>query len=112
MHRTDVRGFTQIQRKKIRDFANRRGLEWKQMKVADFTAEDLILFRTRAEVLMASQFCDLPHRLRLSGYGATLPSWLALCFFDFVEPFLAKQVFLDLYSTRVENKATPEYDPA
>ncbi|WP_105103349.1 UvrD-helicase domain-containing protein [Microbulbifer pacificus] len=97
---------------KIRDLADRSGLSWRQLKVADFTAEDLLLFRTRAEVLMASQFCDLPHRLRLSGYGATLPSWLALCFFDFLEPFLPERVFLDLWSARVENKAAPEYGPA
>jgi hypothetical protein len=96
---------------KIRGLADKSGLQWRQMKVADFTADDLLLFRTRAEVLMASQFCDLPHRLRLSGYGATLPSWLALCFFDFVEPFLAEKAFLGLWSERVENKAAPEYGP-
>ena len=82
------------------------------MRVADFTTDDLILFRTRAEVLMASQFCDLPHRLRLSGYGITLPSWLAICFFDFVEPILGEGTFLNLWSARIENKAAPEYGPA
>lgn len=97
---------------KISDLADKSGLKWSQMKVAEFTADDLILFRTRAEVLMASQFCDLPHRLRLSGYGATLPSWLALCFFDFIEPSLSERTFLDFWSARVENKATPEYGPA
>ncbi|AOS96527.1 Putative ATP-dependent DNA helicase YjcD [Microbulbifer aggregans] len=98
--------------KKIGDLADTSGLKWREMKVADFTADDLLLFRTRAEVLMASQFCDLPHRLRLSGYGATLPSWLALCFFDFVEPYLGERTFFDLWSVRVENKAAPEYGPA
>lgn len=97
---------------KIRDLADKSGLKWREMKVADFMAEDLLLFRTRGEVLMASQFCDLPHRLRLSGYGATLPAWLALCFFDFVQPMLAEQAFFDLWSTRIESKASPEYGPA
>lgn len=97
---------------KIKDLADEGGLRWRDMKVADFTADDLLLFRTRAEVLMASQFCDLPHRLRLSGYGPTLPSWLALCFFDFVEQFLSKRKFLDLWSARVENVAAPECGPA
>jgi hypothetical protein len=97
---------------KIRELADKSGLKWSQMKVAEFTADDLLLFRTRAEVLMASQFCDLPHRLRLSGYGATLPSWLALCFFDLVEPNLSEGAFLDLWSARVENKAAPDYGPA
>lgn len=97
---------------KIGDLADRNDLKWSQMKVADFTANDLLLFRTRTEVLMASQFCDLPHRLRLSGYTATLPSWLALCFFDFVEPFLEENMFFDLWSTRIEDKNASEYSPA
>ena len=97
---------------RIRELADKRGLKWIDMKVADFTSDDLLLFRTRAEVLMASQFCELPHRLRLSGYGGTLPAWLAICFFDFVEPFLAERHFLDLWASRVESKAAPQYGPA
>lgn len=97
---------------RIRDLADKNGLKWSQMKVADFKDDDLLLFRTRGEVLMASQFCDVPHRLRLSGYGDTLPSWLALCFSQFIEPFVAERSFLDLWATRVENKTAPEYGPA
>src|SRR5690606_2931909 len=96
---------------RIRQLADRSGFRWKDLKVADFDSDDLLLFRTRAEVLMASQFCDVPHRLRLSGRGITLPAWLALCFFDFFEPFLAEQAFFDLWSARVENKASPDYGP-
>ncbi|WP_262269608.1 UvrD-helicase domain-containing protein [Microvirga yunnanensis] len=97
---------------KIRELADKRGLKWTQMKVSDFASDDLLLFRTRAEVLMASQFCDLPHRLRLSGYGATLPAWLAICFSDFVEPLLAERRFLDLWAARIESKAAPQYGPS
>lgn len=96
---------------RIRDLADQSGLKWREMKLADFEAKDLLLFRTRGEVLMASQFCDLPHRLRLSGYGSTLPSWLALCFFDFVDLLLSKREFFDLWSERVENKSSPDYGP-
>lgn len=97
---------------RIRELADESGLKWTDMKVANFTSDDLLLFRTRAEVLMASQFCDLPHRLRLSGYGATLPAWLAICFSDFVEPFLAERRFLDLWAARIESKVSPPYGPA
>jgi hypothetical protein len=97
---------------RIRELADQSGLNWINMKVADFTSDDLLLFRTRAEVLMASQFCELPHRLRLSGYGGTLPAWLAICFFDFVDPFLAERHFLDLWASRIEGKAAPQYGPA
>ena len=108
-HRDGLHGQTA---EKIRALADQQGLKWTQMKVADFTSDDLLLFRTRAEVLMASQFCDLPHRLRLSGYGVTLPAWLAICFADFVDPFIAERRFLDLWAARIENKAAPHYGPA
>ena len=97
---------------RIRDLADESGLKWADMKVANFTSADLLLFRTRAEVLMASQFCELPHRLRLSGYGGTLPAWLAICFSDFVEPFLAERHFLDLWALRIESKTAAPYGPA
>lgn len=96
---------------RIRELADKKGLKWSQMKVADFSRDDLLLFRTRGEVLMAAQFCELPHRLRLSGYGATLPAWLAVCFGDFVERYLAERDFLDLWATRIENKVAPHYGP-
>lgn len=108
-HRDGLHGQTA---ERIRALADQQGLNWTQMKVADFTSDDLLLFRTRAEVLMASQFCDLPHRLRLSGYGVTLPAWLAICFADFVDPFIAERRFLDLWAARIENKAAPHYGPA
>lgn len=95
---------------RIRELADRQGL--KRIKVADFTRDDLLLFRTRGEVLMAAQFCDLPLRLRLSGYGATLPAWLAMCFWDFLEPYLGERHFLDLWAARIESKAAPQYGPA
>ena len=94
---------------KITELADQQGL--KSVKVADFTRDDLLLFRTRSEVLMAAQFCDLPLRLRLSGFGATLPAWLAICFWDFLEPYLRERHFLDLWAMRIENKAAPQYGP-
>lgn len=95
--------------KKIKELADKQGL--KSVKVADFTRDDLVLFRTRSEVLMAAQFCDLPLRLRLSGYGATLPAWLAMCFWDFLDPYLDERHFLDLWAMRIENKTAPQYGP-
>lgn len=104
-------GFHAETAQRIRELADRQGLKWAEMQVADFSRDDLLLFRTRGEVLMAAQFCDLPHRLRLSGYGATLPAWLAICFSDFIEPYLVERDFLDLWAERIENKAAPQYGP-
>lgn len=105
-------GFHAETAERIRELADKKGLKWSQMKVADFNSDDLLLFRTRGEVLMAAQFCELPHRLRLSGYGATLPAWLAICFSDFCDRYLAERHFLDLWAARIENKAAPHYGPA
>ena len=96
---------------KIRDLADKSGSKWGKIKATHATADDLILFRTRAEALRASQFCNFPHHLRMSGYGATLPPWLALCFYDFVESFIEERVFLDVWSTRVENEVALGYGP-
>lgn len=109
--RNHTDGFHATTAQRIRELADGQGLKWTQMNVADFTSEDLLLFRTRGEVLMASQFCSLPHRLRLSGYGMTLPAWLAICFHDFHAPFLAERDFLDLWTARIENRVGAEYGP-
>ena len=69
----------------------------------------LVLFRTRLEALTLSQHWGVPHRLRMSGYGATLPSWLALCFYDSVKQYLSEEDFLQLWSERVEGRAEPEW---
>ena len=95
---------------RIQELAGGDIVKWRDRNLADFDATNLILFRTRAEVLMASQFCKVPHRLRLSGYNSTLPSWLALCFFDFTEHFLDRLGFMELWSERIEGKSAPEYD--
>src|SRR5690606_24966588 len=91
---------------RIRELADQSGLRWKDLRVADFSSDDLILFRTRAEVLMASQFCDVPHRLRMSARSPSLPAWLALCFFDYEDRYLAKHEFFNRWSIRVENKTS------
>ena len=96
----------------ICEHADMTDLLWRNMKVETFDADTLILFRTRADVLMASQFCAVPHRLRLSGYGATLPSWLARCFFDFTDPFLDEEEFLRRWSNRVGNATGAGLDSA
>lgn len=109
--RNHTDGFHATTARRIRELADGQGLKWTQMKVADFTSDDLLLFRTRGEVLMASQFCSLPHRLRLSGYGMTLPAWLAICFRDFHAPFLAERDFLDLWIGRIESRVVAQYGP-
>ena len=94
----------------IVELADERGLQGNNMNLEEFDSDTLVLFRSRVEVLMASQFCHVPHRLRLSGYGATLPPWLGMCFFDFTEAFLNKDDFNERWSDRVESVVETDWD--
>lgn len=72
-----------------------------QVTYGKFSSDDLILFRTRSEVLSVSQFCNFPHKIRMSGYGRTLPAWLAICFWDYDGTQISKNVFFDLWESRI-----------
>ncbi|SHL52956.1 UvrD/REP helicase N-terminal domain-containing protein [Sphingobium sp. YR657] len=71
----------------------------------------LVLFRRRSEALEASQFCPAPHSLRLSGYGAHLPSWLAVSFHDWTTQYIGESTFLERWQERVEAGSLPDYGP-
>lgn len=72
--------------------------------------DDLVLFRTRAEALQAAQFNRSPYSLRLGGYGATLPPWLAICFHDFTNRHIDKVRFAHRWVSRVRESCPPSYD--
>lgn len=80
-----------------------------ELGISDMPPSSLVLFRTRAEALEASQFCTTPHSLRLSGYGAGLPPWIALCFHDYVQSHMGKQEFMTRWLASVENTCPPDY---
>ena len=62
----------------------------------------LILFRTRAEVLAASDyFGDRPRRLRLPALPAVIPPWIAQVLWDWTEPILGKSNFMKRWNSRV-----------
>jgi hypothetical protein len=73
------------------------------------SAGDLVLFRTRAEALHAAQFNQSPYSLRIGGYGATLPPWLAICFHDCTDRHIGKAEFADRWVKRVRNTCPPSY---
>jgi len=95
----------------IRQLADSSDLTWTNLKVEDYDAEALLLFRSRIEVLMKSQFAEAPHRRRLSGYSASLPAWIALCFSDYLDRYISERAFLQLWSSRIENRIASEYQP-
>lgn len=93
----------------IMENADGADLKHAKLGIDDMPAGSLVLFRTRAEALEASQFCQVPHSLRLSGYGASLPPWIGLCFHDHVRSHMGRQEFMTLWLARVENACPPEY---
>ncbi len=96
-------------RESIEGHADGNGLSPTALGIETLPAGSLILFRTRPEALEASQFCPVPHSLRLSGYGANLPPWIALCFHDYTRSHMARQEFLQRWLSRVENTCPPDY---
>jgi hypothetical protein len=98
-------------RQSIGKHADSDDLKPTELGLDALAAGSLVLFRTRPEALLASQFCQAPHSLRLSGYGANLPAWLAICFHDWLTAFMGRDDFMARWASRVELGAPPEYGP-
>lgn len=98
-------------RQSIASHADGDDLQPTKLAFETLAAGSLVLFRTRAEALMASQFCEVPHSLRLSGYGANLPPWLAICFYDWPTAFMGREEFMARWISRVDPGVPPGYGP-
>lgn len=105
----DDRGLFSDVREGIIANADGSDLKAAELAISDMPSGALVLFRTRSEALEASQYCATPHALRLSGYGAGLPPWIALCFHDYVQAHMGKQEFMTRWLARVENTCPPDY---
>ena len=68
-----------------------------------------ILFRKKAEVLRASSFTKVKHRLRMSGLPACIFPWVGITLNDFTEVTLKKKEFAELWDERISENAF-EYD--
>ena len=89
---------------RIRELANENLSDDIKISIDDFPRNTLVLYRSRSEVLLASQFSKEPHRVRMSEYNGTLPFWLAQCFWDYTDPYLQKEKFIELWMERVPEK--------
>jgi hypothetical protein len=99
--------FTTV-RDRIHSLADATGLEASDLGIDKLPPGTLILFRRRAETLMASQFCHAPHSLRLSGFPRSLPPWISACFGNCDQRHVDKPQFLHLWNT----VAVAAHDPA
>ena len=87
----------------ISESADRNDLVWKNLDIFDQPQQNkhLVLFRTRAEALLAVQHRKTPLSTRISAYEPGLPAWLAICFHDYRSKSLKEEKFLSLLSERV-----------
>ena len=70
----------------------------------------LVLFRRRADVLLASSFCSgkgVQHRLRLSGLTTAVRPWIGWMFSEFDKPLIAKREFEALWQQRKDLCSVP-----
>jgi UvrD/REP helicase N-terminal domain/UvrD-like helicase C-terminal domain len=95
-------------RNRVEALADRSDLSAAQLSVGSLPQGTLVLFRRRAEALMASQFCDAPHSLRLSGFPPSIPPWFAICFSDFQDRQCAWDEFAARWQDRIV--VAPGYD--
>lgn len=102
--------FTRV-RQSIASNADDDTLKPTELGLDTLATGSLVLFRTRSEALMASQFCKVPHSLRLSCYGANLPPWIAICFHDWPGAFMGRDEFVARWASRVDPGVPPEYGP-
>ena len=66
----------------------------------------LVLFRTRAEVLMASSYlwkAEIPHKLRMSGIPNRIHPWIARVFSRFTERYINNEQFENEWIKRCYN---------
>ncbi|MBL8842701.1 MAG: ATP-dependent helicase [Planctomycetes bacterium] len=67
----------------------------------------LVLFRTRAQVLMASSLLHhkhkIPHRLRMSGLPKVIEPWIGFLLSDFCEPDLTEGQFHERWANRASH---------
>jgi hypothetical protein len=116
LHRTDVKKLTRLFRGARRQALAmpgdpRRKLARMQRRIARHglgfakkAEPELILYRSRAEVLHASRAwmrAGKPHRLRLSGLPILSASWLALVLHDFAYDGLRQETFYALWRERI-----------
>jgi hypothetical protein len=75
----------------------------KDLKLESLQDGTLVLMRKRIEVLAASSYNqNIPHRLRMSGFPARIPHWIATVLWDHKSSRLGKSEFLSLWQSRID----------
>lgn len=78
--------------------------------LSDVSADSLVLYRHRVEVLSASAYAsETPHRIRMSGMPVVIQPWIGLLFWDCVSRRVTKADFDALCATRI--RPEEPFDP-
>jgi hypothetical protein len=73
-------------------------------------SDHLVLFRTRAEVLMASSFLwgdGIVHRLRMSGIAQQVLPWIGRVLGEIDQEYLELDDFLELWRSKIDDETLP-----
>lgn len=64
----------------------------------------LVLYRKRADVLLASSYLrETPHRIRMSGVPHCIHPWIGVCFWDYTDTTVDYNYFIDTWNKRISN---------
>lgn len=83
-----------------------------QIKEQTLSPDVFILFRRRADVLVASSFLNCqPHRLRMSGFPTRIAPWIGICLGEHIEKILERQEFMLLWKSFMRTEPGASLDP-
>lgn len=86
-------------------------LEARRLDISSLPEGTLVLFRRRAEALLASSLLQAtPHRLRMGGLPTCLQAWIGICFWDALAPRMSQQEFEERWRQRVDGKLSDAGD--
>jgi hypothetical protein len=77
----------------------------------DGCSDHLVLYRSRAEVLMASSFLwrnQINHKLRMSRIPQRVHPWIARLLGEYTDDLLTKNQFQDLWDFKIDSLRSPE----
>lgn len=94
-------------RSSIEEFADKEAGDFDAVAETLRGTNSLVLYRTRAQVLMASSMLrskhKIPHRLRMSGLPKVIEPWIGFLLSDFLEPDLTETQFRQRWAERASH---------
>lgn len=93
-------------RKEISKLADERDILQIKTKHQTYPENSFILYRKRAEVLMAASYLgETPHRIRMSGLPQCIYPWVGACLSEHTKGNLSREEFIGYWNLKVKGNA-------